>query len=54
MELFLENGEYLIRRFDTYTGTFFKTERTEIKDRFIRIAPPEFTKDIALAIEKIK
>lgn len=54
MELFLENGEYLIRWFDTYTGTFFKTERTEIKGRFIRIAPPEFTKDIALAIEKIK
>lgn len=52
MELWLENGDYTAKWFDTYTGKYFKEEKFTVKGRFIRISPPKFEKDIALAIKR--
>lgn len=52
MELWLENGDYTAKWFDTYKGEFFKEEKFTVKGRFISISPPKFKKDIALAIQR--
>ena len=52
MELWLENGDYSIRWFDTYTGTFFREDNCTVRGQFLRLSPPKFEKDIAVAIQR--
>ena len=54
MELWLENGDYAVRWYDTYSGVFFKEENITVRGSFLCINAPEFTKDIALEIKKKK
>ena len=53
-ELMIDNGEYKFEWIDTYTGEVFLSETVVSKGKQIKHKTPVFTRDIALAVEKIK
>lgn len=53
-QLMLENGEYRFQWIDPYTGDVLLTETLSPKGKQLHHHTPVFTRDIALAVEKIK
>lgn len=53
-ELMLENGEYKFEWIDPYTGDVLLSETVIPKGKQVKHKTPVFTRDIALAVEKIQ
>ena len=49
----IDNGEYKFEWIDTYTGEVLLTETVVSKGKQLRHHTPVFTRDIALAVEKL-
>lgn len=52
-EVLLENGEYKVEWFDTWSGDIVKTDVISVRGEFAHISSPSFKRDIAVAIEKM-
>lgn len=52
-ELMIDNGKYKFEWIDTYTGEVLLTETVMSKGKQIKHKTPVFTRDIALAVEKL-